>query len=324
MSGSISANEVKGAVNTEQTVRGRVVDIPILDTTLSKSGYAADAKATATHIANAKAAVLAEMEKVAQRITDHNLDKTNPHGVTAKQAGAVPEENDYECHLIAGTKNETWYRLAVTTAGNLRVDTSIDKGETWVTSHYFPKTSNGGSVGSPIITSSGRTGSLAFYNGGSAANGAGLWLYGIDHSNKGKFRLQVYDEENKKYRQLDGSVDGSLKWNGKELAKTETIELTVATQNNYTINSINAYCKAGIVDVVMSVNVAEAANAWVTIATLPSGYRPPVTVQEEVPYFKASAGYEILRFRVTNAGLIQLGFGTTGASYALHDTFVTA
>lgn len=130
---------------------------------------------------------------------------------------AVPASNENEGHIIAGAKNATWYRFVVTTAGNLRVDTSTDKGANWTTSHYIPKTKNAGSAASPVFTSSGRAGSLSFYNGGSATSGSGLWLYGNDHTNKGKFRLQVYDEATGTYRQLDGSPDGQLTWDKKNV-----------------------------------------------------------------------------------------------------------
>lgn len=132
----------------------------------------------------------------------------------------VAKKNQGEGQIIAGANNATWYRFAVTTEGNLRVDVSTNQGATWATSHYLPKTMNGGSGATPVITSSGRTGSVAVNNGNSPANGAGLWVYGNDHAtenNRGKFRLQVYDEATSTYRQLDGSPDGLLKWNGYDI-----------------------------------------------------------------------------------------------------------
>lgn len=131
---------------------------------------------------------------------------------------AVPKTNESECHIIAGAKNATLYRLAVTTGGNLRVDTSTDKGATWTTVYYVPKTKNAGSAASPVLTSSGRAGSLSLYNGNDAKFGSGLWLYGNDHATgNGKFRLQVYDEANNVWRRLDGSPDGKLTWDGKKI-----------------------------------------------------------------------------------------------------------
>lgn len=255
--------------------------------------------------------------------TQHAESKGNPHGMTAEDFGAIPKENEGEAVLVAGAGREIMYRLAVTTAGNLRIDASADGGTTWERAFYAPKTSNAGSAASPVIAAAGRAGSVAAYNNG-AADGAGLWLYGNDHANAGKFRLQVYDEENNKYRQLNGSPDGSLQWDGKELGKTEAVSLTMATQSNYTINAIEAYYRAGVVDIHIDLVIATAANSWVTIATLPSGYRPPANTYEDVPYYRLANNYEHLRFRVLKTGEIQIGYGHTGATYKFHDTFVTA
>lgn len=73
---------------------------------------------------------------------------------------------------------------------------------------------SGDTFGAEIVkyNTSSAAGSIAFHNGTSANNGAGIWLYGNSHSNAGKFRLQVYDTTNKKYHQLDGNPDGTLTW----------------------------------------------------------------------------------------------------------------
>ena len=39
-------------------------------------------------------------------------------------------------------------------------------------------------------------------------------MYGIDHANAGQFRLQTYNASSKKYYQLRGNPDGTLKWDG--------------------------------------------------------------------------------------------------------------
>lgn len=69
------------------------------------------------------------------------------------------------------------------------------------------------------------TGSVAFHTGTSAAGGAGIWLYGNNHSNAGKFRLQVCDVDGK-YRQLDGCPDGTLKWDKNKIyTEADTIPI---------------------------------------------------------------------------------------------------
>lgn len=255
--------------------------------------------------------------------SQHAESKGNPHGMTAEDFGAIPKDNEGEAVIVAGAGREIMYRLAVTTAGNLRIDASADGGATWERVYYVPKTANAGSAAALVIAADGRDGSVAIYNSG-AADGAGLWLYGNDHANAGKFRLQVYDEANNKYRQLNGSPDGSLQWDGKELGRTEAVSLTMATQSNYTLNAIEAYYRAGVVDIHIDLVIATAANSWVTIATLPSGYRPPAHTYEDVPYYRLANNYENLRFRVLKTGEIQLGYGHTGATHKFHDTFVTA
>jgi hypothetical protein len=212
--------------------------------------------------------------------------------------------------------------MAITTAGNIRIDASTDSGATWQTYGYATRTSNVGSATSPALISSGRDGVVTVRNGSEPSDGAGMWLYGNDHANAGRFRLQVYDEAASKYRQLDGSPDGSLKWNGREIGLTETINLTTATQSNYNVAYVKAYCRAGIVDVYFNITVTTATSAWVTIAKLPSGYCPPNNVYEDTPYYKASSNYENLRLRVMTTGEIQLSQGTASAAYAFHDTFV--
>lgn len=69
---------VKGTVAETQSLRGSMKDIPSLDNTLTKEGYAADAKAVGEAL-DSKAPI------------SHTEDKGNPHGVTASQVGARPD-----------------------------------------------------------------------------------------------------------------------------------------------------------------------------------------------------------------------------------------
>lgn len=69
---------IKGTVSGAQNVRGTIKEIPHLDKTLTKEGYAADAKAVGVALEN-KAPI------------SHTEDKNNPHGVTASQVGARPD-----------------------------------------------------------------------------------------------------------------------------------------------------------------------------------------------------------------------------------------
>ena len=69
---------IKGTVAETQSLRGSMKDIPSLDNTLTKEGYAADAKAVG-EVLESKAPI------------SHTEDKGNPHGVTASQVGARPD-----------------------------------------------------------------------------------------------------------------------------------------------------------------------------------------------------------------------------------------
>lgn len=163
----------------------------------------------------------------------------------------VLKNNTGEAHIIVGTNNDTLYRFALTTASNLRVDSSTDGGATWGNKQYFAKadssntstialSNSGGTFGAPSVRYSapGTTGSVAFSQA-EALDGAGIWLYGNDHSNAGKFRLQVYDTVNKKYRQLDGCPDGTLTWDkNKVYTAADTIPLATAAEKLKTAHTM--------------------------------------------------------------------------------------
>lgn len=237
----------------------------------------------------------------------------------------VPASNKSDAIIVAGTNNTAWYRLVVTTAGNLRIDISTDSGATWETHSYMAKTMSGsGTAAMPVVTSSGRDGLVTIRNGESYKDGAGLWVYGNDHTNAGRFRLQAYNEATSTALQLDGAPDGSLKWNGREIGKTETVSVETVVQSNYNIPYVRAYHRAGVVDVYFNITVTTTSDSWVTIAKLPSAYCPPNNVYEDTPYYKASSNYENLRLRIMTTGEIQLSQGTASAAYAFHDTFICA
>lgn len=166
--------------------------------------------------------------KIAKGLADlisHLANKSNPHGVTAAQIGAVPSATGGENRINVGTKNDTQYRLAITSTGKLRFDVSNDGGVNWDILYYVPRgavsniftalNSAGDTFGANAVLfkSPSSAGSVGFHNGASANQGAGIWLYGNDHpTGAGKFRLQVYDAATGTYRQLDGAPDGSLIW----------------------------------------------------------------------------------------------------------------
>ena len=78
LSGSMKdSRSINGTVAGAQSLIGAMKDIPTVDNTLSKEGYAADAKA------------VGEALKTKAPIS-HTEDKNNPHDVTAEQTGAAP------------------------------------------------------------------------------------------------------------------------------------------------------------------------------------------------------------------------------------------
>lgn len=103
-----------------------------------------------------------------------------------------------------------------------------------------------------------------------------------------------------------------------------SLTLTTANQTDYTMTSISAYSRSGVVDVHIRATPVTSATSWVTVSTLPSGYRPPTNIYKDVPYWNATTNAQHLRLRITTAGAVQLNRGQVGSAYAFHDTFVMA
>lgn len=168
----------------------RVLNNKDLDTTLTKENFVPDAKATGEAI-NAR----------------------------------VLKSNTGEARILVGSDKETQFRFAVTTAGNLRVDKSVDSGATWET-FYYALSNAGGTFEADAVRYKlpGSNGAVAFCSN-DTKNGAGIWLYGNDHSTgAGKFRLQVCDAATGTYHQLDGAPNGTLTWdNHKVYTEADTI-----------------------------------------------------------------------------------------------------
>ena len=104
----------------------------------------------------------------------------------------------------------------------------------------------------------------------------------------------------------------------------KTLSLTAANQSNYEITSIEAYSRSGMVDVHVQAKVTTASSGWLTVATLPAGYRPPVNIYKVAAYYNSASNYANIRMRILPAGSVQLSLGTVGASYAFHDMFIMA
>lgn len=105
---------------------------------------------------------------------------------------------------------------------------------------------------------------------------------------------------------------------------TREVTLTIADQTSYEMTTIAAYSRSGIVDVHINTRPTTVSSSWLTVATLPSGYRPPVNIYKVESYYNASSNYANLRLRITTAGLVQLCLGTASANYAFNATFVMA
>ena len=104
----------------------------------------------------------------------------------------------------------------------------------------------------------------------------------------------------------------------------KSLSLTAASQTSYTMTSISAYNRSGVVDVHIQTTPETSASSWITVATLPTGSRPPTNIYKDVPYWDATKGAQNLRMRITTAGAVQLNRGTVGLNYAFHDTFVAS
>lgn len=105
---------------------------------------------------------------------------------------------------------------------------------------------------------------------------------------------------------------------------TKEVELTIADQTSYEMTTLAAYSRSGIVDVHINTKPVTVSSSWLTIATLPSGYRPPVNIYKVESYYNASSNYANLRLRITTAGAVQLCLGTANANYAFHASFIIA
>ena len=77
MANVVETQKIKGTIASNQSVTGAMKSIPALDETLSKKNYAAEASAVGSAL----------KEKAP---LSHTTDYSNPHKVTAEQAGARP------------------------------------------------------------------------------------------------------------------------------------------------------------------------------------------------------------------------------------------
>ena len=88
---------------------------------------------------------------------------------------------------------------------------------------------SGGTMTGPIkfdgsydIYTANSTNQISIHNTSSASGGAGIWLYGNDNQGEGKARIQVYDPDNSRYRAFDVRRDGTVGFDGKDVAVIET------------------------------------------------------------------------------------------------------
>ena len=66
-------------------------------------------------------------------------------------------------------------------------------------------------------------GILGFRGSTATDKGASIWLYGNEHEHTGQARVQVYDKDTGRYRQLIAYPDGRLTWNGYSIPTTKTV-----------------------------------------------------------------------------------------------------
>ncbi len=84
--------------------------------------------------------------------------------------------------------------------------------------------------GNYAITTKSSENQFSIFQGNSASQGAGIWLYGNDNSGGGKARIQVYDKANSKYRAFDIRPDGTVGWDGNDV---DVVEAKILERNGY-------------------------------------------------------------------------------------------
>ena len=98
-------------------------------------------------------------------------------------------------------------------------------------SHYLPL--SGGTLTGNNLYRAGTTSALALYGGENQGKNAQLRLYGGNNaSNAGRFILEARIA-NGSGSSLNGSYDGTLTWNGKQLATTDDFAPSVSQRNGY-------------------------------------------------------------------------------------------
>lgn len=100
------------------------------------------------------------------------------------------------------------------------------------------------------ISSGGPTRAMTIRNGTAAAQGAGIWLYGVEHpTHPGLARIQVYDTANSKYKVLDINANGSMKWQNNEVvtAAGGTMKGSIRLMNGK--NSLTASSDDGFIEI---------------------------------------------------------------------------
>lgn len=231
---------------------------------------------------------------------------------TDYEVGNVVEYNNdlYKC-LVANGPNSAVKAPTDTTVWS-KVMTAAD-----TAALYLPLA--GGTMTGSIKTSAnlalGRTSNSSQLSlvGGSdtaATSGAKCILYGANNTNSGWFNLQAGDSGG--YKQLLGKPDGTLTWNGKDVATIETGTFTPMIKGETTTGSFTYTTQSGTyVKIGNLCYVAFSLGA--KIVTVPTGY----VVVTGLPYNGATANQTL----VVNLGggtwlnypALTLRVGTSGA-----------
>lgn len=144
------------------------------------------------------------------------------------------DTNAYLEEALAGKSNTTHTHALTSSAitGTL----PVSKGGTGATTADAALANLGalGSAGGILTTNASFRGAttasqVSLQSAPSAGGGSGLWVYGNDHANAGQFRLQTYNTSAKKYYQLRGNPDGTLKWDGILVAGADNYGSTLPT-----------------------------------------------------------------------------------------------